>query len=495
MSKKMRSLIIASAFVLLLCTAILVLVLTAPDDVDGNNPTSSQNSSDSSDNSTDGIPLIDTSLAVESIEIENELDHFTVVKNNAGNFKIVGYESISFSESFLNYLWDTGTYLGAESAVENVGDQYVTLEDMGLEDPALKVTIVYEDGSSTGFVAGKTVPGESNIFYLRMNDSSPEEVYITTLHLGFFSDMLHFCDLALVDVEQDEDYNYENVTIDNITLSGKNYSTPISIKSNPDKDDTKSLYYGYEYIITSPEKLQTNTDEVDTLIYQLREITVGSAIILNPSEKQLSNYGFDAPSATVTYSHNDERITLYTGKTDEYYTYIMRKGVDAIYRIETSNIVQWSQGSLFLFRLNNVFLRHVSSIESFAVSCPDKNIDMKFDVSREVSDDSTYYSYTCAIGSKAIDFTNYQSYVSQINYLTATEYGASATSDKPYLTFTVKYFSDENMSSDVVEFFPAGAKRYLVKVNGKGNAVVSGSSVEKIISDTNKLYNGEKIVF
>lgn len=491
MSKKEKSVLLAAAGLLVLIVLLLVLVLTDTDKKgsDSDSSGTAVSSGVSSEKEYTDV-LIDTDIKTKSLKVENTEDSFTLLKDKAtGEYYFPEYPNINLYEKFIDYLWNTTSYMGANQRVTMPdGSEPEDLSQYGFDSPIAKVTITYEDDSVKRFDVGKALPGDEGIYYVRVNGT--EGIYAVTLHLGFFENRLYFFDDTIIDMPMDENNNYLPVVIDNIVLSGKNYPQPVKVSLNPDSDNAYSAFYESPYIINSPEKVTPRSKYFGDLVYQLKQVIVNKAVIFAPTPEQLKQYGFNNPAAVVSYKYNNKDIKLIAGNTNETDTYLMMEGINAIFSIQTSYCTNWSQGNYEKIREASVFPRAFAAFKEFTLKS-DSGKSYKFEVTRKLSNAKTDYEVT--LNGKKIDMSNYQKFISNMTLSQVVEYNAVPSPEPPALTINISYFEDSGLAGENIQFISSGTRRYVCKINGNGSTSVSSTYIEKLLGDCEKLLKGENI--
>ena len=486
MSKKINSLIIIGVSLVILCGSLLALILTAPEDEGGVDV-------DSGSAETYAITLIDTDKKAVSMYVKNQQASFTIKPGEGDQLYFAELPEFDMYEGFLKYLWENTSYFGASRELVATADVPMPSdEDLGFTNPMAEVLITYEDGSTAGFTVGNCLTGNNDIFYVRMNGSP--SVYVATLHLAYFNNREHFFNDSIITLPRDAGGNYIPQVIDNIVLSGTNFGQTIKIMQNKDMDNATSVFYGSEFVITSPEKTLPNSTTLANLAYQLKQVDVNGVVCFNPTKDQLKQYGLDKPRAIVSYTSNGEAITMRAGKEDGVYTYIMKDGINAILSLQTSYCANWSTVSYSDLRDPSVFPRAIVSFKKITITSNETDKSYVFDVSLKEAEGGTGYDYVITCNGKAIDFKNFQKFVSTMTLTDVVDYNVSAQSSEPAMTISLEYFEAFGAANETVTFLPAGSRRYVCKINGNGNTAVASTYVDKLLADAEKLLAGEEIV-
>ncbi len=196
------------------------------------------------------------------------------------------------------------------NAVKKIAENPDELSKYGINEPKVRVYVT-ADGAVTEYDIGNY--NEASGYYYMMYTNDPALYYIdSSLYDMFARDMLDIIEyeaLPEIDVQ-----DVQNLTIEN----GK---TKANITYYPDGKEIESETYNYIDGGSSP----VETEKARELITGFVNITWNSCAAYNVTDKDLSEYGLDNPSAvfTIRYKSDTEEDTESESKavSDEKSTY------------------------------------------------------------------------------------------------------------------------------------------------------------------------------
>lgn len=345
MKKKRLTLLISAIVVVLLCAAAVVLIVTEPTD-------------DADTSSSGTVAIIALDSQVESLDIVNENGSYTIVPDETAaaddnsstedsadstteddrQWKIEDLTGISQYQSMYSDIVTLMTDLSADLALSSPGENSV----YGLDQPA-KATAYYADGSSLTLLVGDMTPDESG-YYCKLADD--DTIYVISSDNGakFLRSILDYVDLTVTPTVETSAYT----TVDS---SGDDESAASETTLNVSEISIKIS--GKEEVIftASDNELVRNGESIDEdlssqLLSIISSITADSAAAVFPTDSQKEEFGFNSPTAVISYTVSGETYTLTVGNSIESTTdesqnvnvsagiasyYVMVNGSDVIY--------------------------------------------------------------------------------------------------------------------------------------------------------------------
>lgn len=343
MKSKKKLLLLAAIAVVLLLVALIALTTTAPKE-------------DSDTSTVEIIQILESSQDISYIDVSNETGAYRIVPDLTGASSTSSAETAddATSEETEEQLWqieelagtpqyqtkytDMVTLMGdleAESQLENPKD----LVEYGLDQPSASVTVQYADGTDKTVQLGIQSPGDTGGYYCKLSDSDTIYVLSSVNAEKFLRRMLDYVDLTLVPTLQTVNYDTSSdgtssdstegtLEISNITITRNDLDAPV-VFSNTDNQLTRN---GAQLDSTLEEQLRIS----------FSDLMADSTVAIQPSEEQLTQYGFNQPTAVISYTVSGATYTVTVGaqvedaQTESYY--IMRDGVDVVYTIGSSSL-------------------------------------------------------------------------------------------------------------------------------------------------------------
>ena len=204
---------------------------------------------------------------------------YPLVRGADGEMRLLGQEEEPLRESVVEELLLAAAPLEAAEALLDTEKEPVTLADFGLAPAALRLVVGYQDGEKREILFGATIPGEEeNAAYYCMRGGDPVlyEVLAAPVDV-FFHEAEYLRDFAQPSLD--------GSLLDGIRVEGEN---ALSLSYTP---------LGWQ--MEEPVRYPVAQDMMDSLL--LRMERMGFEAYLGPAEKtELSQYGLDAPTHTVT---------------------------------------------------------------------------------------------------------------------------------------------------------------------------------------------------
>lgn len=491
MSKKTRQLIIILV-VLIVIGGGTALLLLLPQGGSGEEGVSSAGTS----STVESTYILEHETAdISKILVENPEGSYTIIPGEEeSSFTIEGFEDAPLNDDAISA---AAKMMGTLAALRDFGE-VSDLAQYGLDDPQTSLTATYKDGSEETLLIGDLLPGASANYYVMVEGK--QQVYSASISAGVFVNSLDYVDTVILnELATDSSGNQETADFGSIVFSGTNYPEPITIKTNTSSSIADPLNLS-NYIITEPERLGLDDNFANEVFPYLSSLTADKAVCVNPTQEDLEKYGLAEPKAIASYTMNDNEYKLMVGNTDENGTYLMKDGVNVVYLVEDESMVAWANQSLFSLRSNLINLINIEVVAKLTVKTPDG--EYVFDRTRTLNEEKTssmgkdMYDFTTSYNGTELVTDNFGRYYQTIIGLlkeSPVEDGA-VTSSEPEVRVEFEYFPDYEMENTVVELYPASDRRYLYRLDGEDIVLVKSSLVERLISSTQKVINGEEVV-
>lgn len=488
-NRQVKSLVIAGVVVLVLIATLLVLLFVpmGPEDGSGSSASSETISSDTS------IVLIDKEQKdLNQVEVKNEKDEYTVLR--------VEDQSTSSTPSFHWMIddlkdFDADTYaynylvsaVCDFSAIKKVVDSAENLADFGLDQPSATVKATFADGTvHTITVGGQNV--DQSGYYLQMDGE--DTVYLAEIDDSFFTARTAYLNTTLLATKYDSEGNAVTPDWARVTLDGSVREKPIVIEDNPNynADNTSSNptdALKNPYIMTSHNNYEVDatTGEFLTSLFTLSATDV---VAIRPNDADLEKYGLKNHYSGIKVEAAGDSYRIRFSKPADGKCYAIMDGTDLVYEVNASAVPYLEkQYSDIITKL--MFLPYIDTVESVTV----QSAEGTFTFLLTGEDDTLAVSCNGTAIENVSNFRKlYQVIVGTVRY----ELGDKVYTGDPMLTVTFKYRKSADKPDDVLTFIPATALRAQIKLNGVGEFFVKTEQVNKIISDTQKVINGEAVI-
>lgn len=299
----------------------------------------------SADNGASGNPL-------QKVDIQNASESFTIYLDEDKNtYVIQGYEDLTLSSDMMLTLRNHTETIQAAERVNN--DNASNLATFGLDKPQATAAITYKDGSTAMLRIGNVTPSETG-FYGLFGDSDDVYIFESDSVAMFRFRAAAFVSNVLIATPSVKSTDENGVALlRDITFSGKNHPTPLTLRRSNHLDSEVNSYF--TYLISAPY-LRGTKDTTSNELGQFKGLAAQQALVLHPTAEQKQKLGFDNPlikiNATMAVETEEETdsedsdakvpkiyynvvgYNLSVGSLDENGNYVvMVEGIDAIFLI------------------------------------------------------------------------------------------------------------------------------------------------------------------
>ncbi len=299
MKKNAKILLASAAGIVVLGSATLVLVLTAPQ----------PEVADSGDTSDSTAELFSYKADdVSKLTITNDNGEFAINRLGVEKWGIDNIPEENANSASYSSVMENAADLTAKQTVEENPED---LEKYGLADPSAKFTVDFKDGKhdSVTCLVGNKNEGASG-WYIKLSDSNT--VYLVNESEISFANGSYLDYVSLSGFLDEYDVNED--VISRLRISRKDLDQDIVLDKLPEVDaevENTNVYVGYE--ISSHNNVLAD-DEADTgILYGMFELAAQSAVVVSPTEEQLKEYGLDDPFCTASMVLNDEVVKVEIG--------------------------------------------------------------------------------------------------------------------------------------------------------------------------------------
>ncbi len=406
---------------------------------------------------------------------------YLITRGKDEKLSIEHLSDLLLETDFLEIVWYNALSFGYTYSIHS--NNPLSLADFGLDPAALTIECEYTDGSSCRLFVGNEVIGSPGIYYFRIDGR--DEIFLNEFDVSFFQgDNYWLSD----DIFGDDT---EDVTIGSINLSGSAFSKALKLERYS-SDDKSDPLYGANYVITSPIKAPTDNYMTTLLTDELTEMVASEAVCAHPSAEHIKEYGLDKPFAIISHQRNGKQHTLRIARTDASTLYAMADGVDCIFMLDTGSFEMISVLSDTALRSNEVHVRYFDSIESIRIQA--KGTDLTFTLKRTpLETDNTLFEYRAYYGDTQLTLNYYKSLLEVFNSAAAVSYGGQSDSDTPTMTVTITFFDGYDRKEEVIRYYSAGTRRYLVTIDGEGDVLVGQMWVDKFLDSAKALSENQEI--
>lgn len=419
---------------------------------------------------------------LESLRLISDKGDYFISYDGNGELTIDSLSGLLLETTFLDMAWYNAHSFGYSYSI-HAEEGGINLADFGLDPAVLTVECKYADGRSCRLFVGNEVTGSPSIYYFQFEGR--DEVFLNEFDLSFFQgDTYWLSD----DIFGDD---AEEVNIGTIKLSGAAFDDEAVLEphSASDKSDP---YYGSKYIFTEPFRCSADNYLVTLLTDELTELVADEAVCAFPTKEELTAYGLYDPDIIIAHQRNGAEHVLRVSKHDASTLYAKADGVDCVFQLSADSFSMIAALTTDLLRAPEVHVRYFDAIESIRVQSGDE--DYLFRMERTpLATDETLYEYRAYFGDTKLTLNYYKYLLEVFNSATSVSYGSQRESDTPVLTITINYYDELDRDSEVIRYYPAGTRRYLLDMDGDTGIIVGQMWLDKMLESARLLSENKEI--
>ena len=411
---------------------------------------------------------------ISKIEVENSAGSFIVnAETPEGEhtvYTITGFEGYDLREDMADSVANDASTL----TLTTVAAVNANLNDFGLEQPRATVKVSYTDDTSAIFKVGNEADGGAGT-YVTMGGSS--DVFLVE-NEAVDSFLFNVLDLISYEITTKAD-NVENDAFSVIEVSGSRY--PEAITMVPNTDEAVKA----QYRLTAPKNMFADDYEGNDIAGSIRDLYAESVVCVNPSEKQLGDYGVKTPYAKVHAVYPDTEIELCCSAPDDngmVNLYHPEKGI--IYTINHSKL-GWAGTNMEQLLPKNIIELNKDMISHIDVTSKGK--DYSVDVAHttetvidESGEKQQVPAIEASLNNKKISEESTLIFFQNFNAMSNLGMVDQSGTNVVY-RWTVSYTNGRD--DDTIAFYENGGKSCPVVMNGEIIGSVSKSHVAALQQD------------
>lgn len=433
-------------------------------------------------------PVIDTNLkpvpVFSTLEAENDISKLDVYKgkefkygisyNTAiDGFLLDGYEHMLYDKDFNKIL----STVFALEIKEEIPDA-LSPEEYCVSPETAEYTVVLTDKNGNQkilYVGSALLSGAG--YYCRLADDD-SIFYVNNSVAKLFTDKNLLLSTQLQDPLDSAKYHY--------TESFRMYKDMlpfVEIHFVPEEERESGNAYGYYQMVYPGEYIPSDSN-YDTTLRSLICPMADSVVTTELTAENIEKYGFTRPSYEVEYTLDGKTNKLYFGnRTGDGMIYVM-SDYGFIGLAVISEHFPFLDYDLVDFINPYLFGMNINYISRVTVSGPG------FSERYRLSGKNEALVVTDERSGEAVSTQNFRNYYRDLLMLEMKGYASKSQEDNWKFTFTV-----ETVGGKIYEykFYHTAERECYYTVNGAGEFYVDIADIDKMISDAQKLANGETV--
>ena len=485
MNKKIRNLIIG-AVVLVVLVGVLLLLLFLP-----------KNEGDTTEESSSTTSSTVVSLfsrekdEIASLEINNAAGGFTITREAEDVYTIEALEG--FEQTTSSYSSLIGTFASV-SATHLVEESPTDIAKYGLDDPATEVIVTYQDDTQNVLHVGDELPtGDGR--YVMVNDDPAVYTLGSTASASLENSILDYVDTTVVPAwvaPTDEDDSsavaktspdIKRINIVGGSLTEKLGDTPLTIVMGDYNSDLADYgMSGSTWRIISPVNADLHSENTTDIRDAVTNgVTATSVAAINPTEEQLTEFGFDDPYATVEFTRDNDDFALTVGtNADGNSHYVMLDGRAVVYVVADDSL-PWISVDINKVFSSLTILPYIDDVAEVEVMIDGKTYLFE----SEGEDDDL----TATVDGKALTLDNYRKMYQFLLSAPAEEINFDNETGPEIARITYRYRDGDD--EDVISFLQISDRRCVLSLNGDEAFITRMAYVDTLRSNMEKILNDE----
>lgn len=495
MNKKIKTLLLALAGILVLVGILVALMLTKPQEEEADDTPSTVESTK--------VALIEEDLEdLESVTIENESGTVHVLpetttetgsdgeENEVTRYIVQEVKDYDQSSTGARQLVNTLVALTADSKVED------TVEDLakyGLDAPLATAEVVCAD-ATYHITIGMHNEGAKEYYMMLEGD---EALYsLSESNAGrILNSVFFYVDLTLSDSPNAS--TGELPQIDRFLLSRPDLEEDIVLEPYTAKEGETRIYSS-GYVMTSPIHSELNYYVDDEMLPKMFGLSANSVVDYY-DEAKAADYGLDEPAAVLDFQYEGKPLKLVVGgvvpaeeleEGADTCRYLLVNDNGLLYTIAEDDIPFLTATADDLITTLPI-LPNIVTVSSMDVELDGKTYTFEILNEQEDEEDDTLTTTGVTYQGEELDLDIFKKYYQLAISSTVENINLEENSEAPVLEITFHYTEG---GEEVLTFYPLeDSRRMQVAVNGE--LIYEGriAYIEKVRTETKHLLDGEKV--
>lgn len=421
------------------------------------------------------IALIATDISeADSVKVENTFDTYTLVKEAIGSYYIDGKKEYTVNNTAVETFLENLSALSASRKLveEPTAEQ---LEGYGLSTPNGTITVVNDDDQ---YVITLGTTSASGNYYCQIAGDPAVYLVDTSVPNTALLSRYQFYSSQMVEY----DVNADNATeLTAFTIGGTGREQEVQCIEQELADDE----VGTTFIMTAPFRHSFSSAMHSELTTMLTALSSCPVVGDDTSAEALAELGLDDPVYILRYTLSGEDKEIYFGKVNASgYQYCYETSGKFVYYVEESTIDMLGY-SIKEYCEDLVYSRAADELAHIKITGSGKTYNI--DVGEQ---DKNTGEFNVTINNKSVNSESFSDFYAHIITIAITDLGEKAANSECILTAT---FTLTDGTVETLKFYPVSELKCFCERDGSGQFWVSRLSVERILENAQKLYDGEVI--
>lgn len=425
---------------------------------------------------------------LETITVDYAGDHYVIEELTAYHYGIAEIEDYIDTIDF-NNTYMASYSLATYNKIETDGSN---LADYGLNAPQATVTFSFADGAVHVLLVGNSNSAQ-NGYYVKLKDSS--EVYVlqsqsVERYLKTSNSFVNTTVVEGFDTSDDTAYPvFAYFEIERKDLEKNIYIRPMTSAEKKSETATTAIMK-----MTSPVNALVLNDAVQDDIYGFFGLEAESCATYRYTDEQAAEYGFDDPTGIVRTKFDNTEMTLTVGafaneEKTQYYVQ-SSKNPKLVYVVAAENIT-WIDLTADQIVSPVAVQPYILDLSTITLQLNQGKI-YEFKLTHEKGEnDKNVTTVTC--NGEAVDGDNFKRYLQLLLYTSGETIYYGEPVDEANEVLEINYEYNNGAEPDVVKIIKNTARYGIMEVNGYQNFTARLAYIDKLQTELDKLFAGEKI--
>ncbi len=446
---------------------------------------------------------------IKSIQIHSLLNDYTLALGEDNVWVMNDERDLPLNTAAINDLVSAFSSVTAEDTVLSPEtDSSVSMEEFGFDKPSVTATVTYADNVTVLFEFASLAVGDR--YYLRLDRG--DTVYLTdgAIATTAMAKPETYVSLQVINAPSvnPEDEN-GTVIIKQLSLTGPVRDNVITTVRPKDPEDG-AQFENTSYVITAPYLLATDS-AVSTEVFAVTAVTANEAVALHPTDKQLAEYGLDAPhsiahiqlsvfttttdesgevSSSGFYNTQDHIVRLGKKTADGSAYYALVDVLDVIYLISADQ-VPWAEKTYHDFANQYLFLQKLTSLKS--ITCTVEGKEYRFEFTHTPEGETLDDELTVTLNGKKLRTHEFRVLYQVLVTLYRTGAAPAAPQGDPLLSVRVTSL-DNNIADNVIDIYEYSGSVCIARTETGDTYKLTASRVLDAIQQIHNYINGDDVV-
>ncbi len=478
MSRKVKSLIITGAALLLLVGAFFALRALLPEEEED----------PGSENEQLFLLYDESDSGVESITVEYGGESYVVEKISAAEYGIAQIMDHVKSDASFASMVTTVQRVSTYVKIEKVG----SLSEYGLNRPQAVITVKFDNGSTHKIKVGNLNASGTGYYTICDDDS---EVYVlpqSTIE-PFLATKTSFVDLSILGQYDTEDK--DSVTFSYFEITRPDLEKPIHIRAVTADEAKSSGGTGPSMRMDSPVYSLVLDDAIENYMYTIFGVKAQSCVELNLTEDKLAQYGLDTPTATLRTKFNNTEVTFTAGgyadeeKTSYYLT--ISKIPEYVFVVAASDL-KWITVTADQFVSPVAVQPYIQNIETITLQMKGGKVHT-FTLEHPVDQATGKVNTTVSCDGTELEIKQFRRYLQLLLYTSGEKIYTGEPVDDSNAPLVITYQYNNGAPTDTVKILNNTGRYGVMEVNGSQSFTARLAYIDKLETEFAHLLAGEDV--